>query len=302
MGSSERTSPVTAAEAPFLGWDEEVLAAAVYRPLIQSTAVADAAAHLREAIVLCLLPAGSRLPIEPDLAERLGVGVVTMRTALALLREEGFIVTTRGRKGGSWVADADAVVEASARATVFAGEELRSTIDLLIGLETQSFGLAATRATAEERAVIRALGAAPRDGFSTIEWQTYANVFHLRIANAAHSPMLAAAVRSARARVQQLRNAGAGRIVFCVQSRPYLGPVADRIADGDAVEARRLCHEFLTACWNCTLTVIDCRATRDLHDVEPVPGALGALRYARDADASRRADLRVVDAEGQGRR
>ena len=170
-------------------------------------------------------------------------------------------------------------------------------IDLQIGLEVQSYGLAALRATAEERAAIRALGAVPRDRFSAREWQTYANVLHLRIANATHSPMLAAAVRSARARVQQLRTAGAGRIVFCVQSNPFLGPAAECIADGDAAEARRLCFAFLTDCWDCSLTVIECRNTRDGHLVDDVGGGLAARRYVAEravAAPSRRAGLRLV--------
>jgi len=82
---------------PLMRREQEVLDAAVYRALPQSNAVIDAVNRPRQAIVLCLLPAGSKLPPEPALTERLGIGVVTMRTALAMLCEEGSIDTTRGR-------------------------------------------------------------------------------------------------------------------------------------------------------------------------------------------------------------
>jgi DNA-binding FadR family transcriptional regulator len=284
-------------------WEQEILDAAVYRPLAQSTAVVDAYEHLRQAIVLCLLPAGSKLPTEPVLAERLGVGVVTMRMALAMLREENFIVTTRGRSGGSWVAEDVAIVEATARTTAFSIDELRDTIDLLIALETQSVGLAALRATAAERAVITQLGAFPRSHLSARDWQMYANVFQLRIAHSTHNPVLASAIRSARARVQALRTAGAGRIVFCVHFSEYHRGVAECIARGDAVGARGLCFRFMTECWDCNLTVIECRNTRDAHLVDELGGGLAARRYVAEGAAvapPRRMGLRLVEADAAG--
>lgn len=276
-------------------WEQEVLDAAVYRPLPQSTAVLEAAAHLRQAIVLCLLPAGSKLPSEPVLAERLGIGVVTMRTALAMLRDEGFITTTRGRNGGSWIADDDDIVRALAHHQPFSMDELRNTIDMLVAVETQSMGLAAQRATPAEREEITALAAYPREQLTSRDWQMYANVFHLRIANATHNPKLAAAVRAARARLQELRTAATGRIVFCIRSGEFHSRVADCIVRGDGDEARRLCFEFLTSCWDCNLAVIECPNTSDEHAIDPVDGALGALRYTPSAGAAARRHLRLVD-------
>ncbi|MGI9186653.1 MAG: FadR/GntR family transcriptional regulator [Gaiellales bacterium] len=289
--------------ASLVQWEQEILDAAVYRALPQSSAVVDACTHLRQAIVLCLLPAGSKLPTEPVLAERLGVGVVTMRIALATLREEGFIVTTRGRKGGSWVVDDDAIVKATARATAYSGAELRNTIDMLIAVETQAVGLAALRATPDERREISALGAYPRERLTAREWQMYANVLHLRIAHATHNPQLAAAVRASRARLQELRTAGAGRIVFCVRSSVYHTQVVDLIVRGESDAARQLCFEFLTDCWECNLTVIESRATRDEHLVDVIGGCLGARRYTADpgegVGSSASGGLRLVGQDEQ---
>ncbi len=51
---------------------------------------------------------GSRLPSERDLAASLGVGRVTVRTALAHLSDQGLLQTVRGRGGGSFVREQQA--------------------------------------------------------------------------------------------------------------------------------------------------------------------------------------------------
>ena len=77
--------------------------AAVFAPL-EAQGRADAVARrLGEAITLGLLPDGSPLPSESDLADRFGVATVTVREALGALREENLIRTRRGRGGGSFV-------------------------------------------------------------------------------------------------------------------------------------------------------------------------------------------------------
>lgn len=294
LGSSSAPSAV---DKPSTAWEREALDAAIYQPVPQSTAVVDAHNHLRQAIVLFLLPAGTKLPTEPVLAERLGVGVVTMRAALALLRDEGFIVTTRGRSGGSWVAEDDAVVHASEQATRFTLAELHNTIDLLIALETQSMGLAALRATPAERAEIRGRAAYAHERLSPREWQMHANLFHLRVAHATHNPELAAAVRAARARLQELRTAGAGSIVFCVRSGEFHALVADSIVSGDSERARSLCFSYLTSCWDCVLRVIEYRSARGQHTIAAVDGRLAALRHS---PVSRTSHVRAQET-GHGR-
>ena len=65
------------------------------------------AQRLREAIQLGILLDGERLPPEAKLAEQLGVSTVTLREALAVLREQGLVTTRRGRGGGTFVTAAD---------------------------------------------------------------------------------------------------------------------------------------------------------------------------------------------------
>ncbi|MFT4235823.1 MAG: GntR family transcriptional regulator [Microbacterium sp.] len=76
---------------------------AVFAP-IEELGRADAVtARLEEAIVLGILQPGERLPSEARLAERFGVAPVTVREALADLRERRLVTTQRGRGGGSFV-------------------------------------------------------------------------------------------------------------------------------------------------------------------------------------------------------
>lgn len=61
------------------------------------------AQRLGRAIRLGLVLDGERLPPENQLAEQLGIATVTLREALAVLREQGVVVTRRGRSGGTFV-------------------------------------------------------------------------------------------------------------------------------------------------------------------------------------------------------
>lgn len=59
--------------------------------------------RISEAIHLGLLNDGERLPVEVELAAQFGVAPMTMRDALAALRDDGLVETKRGRNGGSFV-------------------------------------------------------------------------------------------------------------------------------------------------------------------------------------------------------
>lgn len=61
------------------------------------------AEKITEAIHLGLLDDGERLPVEIDLAAQFGVAPMTVREALATLRDQQLVETRRGRSGGSFV-------------------------------------------------------------------------------------------------------------------------------------------------------------------------------------------------------
>ena len=78
---------------------------AVFSPLQVEGAVERIVRRLGEAIGSGVLLPGERLPSELELAERLAVAPMTLRQALAILRDAGYVETRRGRGAGSFVVE-----------------------------------------------------------------------------------------------------------------------------------------------------------------------------------------------------
>lgn len=77
---------------------------AVFAPLDDGLVRSEAVVRrLTSAIHLGLLADGEQLPAEATLAESLNVSTMTLREALAELRDRGLVRTRRGRSGGSFV-------------------------------------------------------------------------------------------------------------------------------------------------------------------------------------------------------
>jgi DNA-binding FadR family transcriptional regulator len=77
----------------------------VFAPVRSQTAFEETVERLGTAIKLGLLPAGTRLPPERDLCEKLGIARSTLRQALVALAQSGHLRALRGRGGGTFVAD-----------------------------------------------------------------------------------------------------------------------------------------------------------------------------------------------------
>jgi DNA-binding FadR family transcriptional regulator len=78
---------------------------AVFAPVRSQTAFEETVDRLGMAIKLGLLAPGSRLPAERELCARLGIARSTLRQALTALSQSGHVFATRGRGGGTFVAD-----------------------------------------------------------------------------------------------------------------------------------------------------------------------------------------------------
>jgi GntR family transcriptional regulator, transcriptional repressor for pyruvate dehydrogenase complex len=77
----------------------------VFAPVHSQTAFEETVERLGTAIKLGLLPPGTRLPPERDLCAKLGIARSTLRQALVALGQSGHLHATRGRGGGTFVAD-----------------------------------------------------------------------------------------------------------------------------------------------------------------------------------------------------
>jgi GntR family transcriptional regulator, transcriptional repressor for pyruvate dehydrogenase complex len=78
---------------------------AVFAPVHSQTAFEETVERLGTAIKLGLLSPGTRLPAERELCARLGIARSTLRQALVALGQSGHLHATRGRGGGTFVAD-----------------------------------------------------------------------------------------------------------------------------------------------------------------------------------------------------
>ena len=77
----------------------------VFAAVRSQTASEETVERLGTAIKLGLLPPGTRLPPERELCAMLGIARSTLRQALVALAQSGHLHATRGRGGGTFVAD-----------------------------------------------------------------------------------------------------------------------------------------------------------------------------------------------------
>ena len=104
--------------------------------------------RITEAIHLGLLDDGERLPVEVDLAAQFGVAPMTVREALATLREQELVETRRGRSGGSFVRRpaGPPVDQLTSRLAAMSASDLRDLFDEHTAIAGQAARLAAERA------------------------------------------------------------------------------------------------------------------------------------------------------------
>lgn len=80
-----------------------IVRSSLIAPLQPASRADEIVARLTEVINLGLVADGEQLPPETEFAQQLGVSPMTLRDAIATLRERGFVETRRGRSGGTFV-------------------------------------------------------------------------------------------------------------------------------------------------------------------------------------------------------
>jgi len=166
----------------------------------------EVALRVGQAIQLGLLADGEQLPPEADFATQLGVSAMTLREALAMLRQQGLVETRRGRAGGTFVRRPTSpplgALRHRLRAMTVA--ELRDLTDEQSAVSGAAARLAATRAsTASVRrllALADELAAAATPG----ERIMADSRFHIEVAIASKSERLTALEVGLQARLAEL--------------------------------------------------------------------------------------------------
>jgi DNA-binding FadR family transcriptional regulator len=183
----------------------------LWRPVRGGNAFEITVARLAQTIRLGMVGIGDQLPPERELAERLSVSRVTLREAIAALRDAGYLETRRGRSGGTFVVyrdppDGPSTDDATAIAREM-GDALHDALDFRRVIEPGAAELAATRTlSASDRAHLTACLAAAADR-DTPTRRVADSRLHLAIAAASGSPSLATAVADVQVTVDRLLGA-----------------------------------------------------------------------------------------------
>jgi DNA-binding FadR family transcriptional regulator len=215
----------------------------VWRPVRGGNAFEITVARLVQAIKLGMVVDGDRLPPERELAERLQVSRVTLREAIAALRDTGYLQSRRGRSGGTFVVYGGAHAgEDPAELAREMGPALHDALDFRRVLEPGAAALAATRtlSAVDRQRLVGALAAA-RDRGPTRRVND--SRLHLAIAAAGGSPSLAASVADVQLTLDRLLAA----IPVIRRNLDHSDAQHDRIVDailhGDAAAARSAMEE-----------------------------------------------------------
>lgn len=161
-------------------------------------AYAVATDHLRRAIHLGEFKPGDKFLPERQHAEQLGISRVTLREAIRVLEAEGYVEVKRGSAGG-------VTVLGSQQSSTQLRQVLRSRLEELLDLqrfrevnERLAAELAAERASATEIAALEASVVDLERSTNLGEFRQADSAFHLGIAAAARSPLLATAIEQVR--------------------------------------------------------------------------------------------------------
>ena len=164
----------------------------IHAPIVTRHVADDVVDRLVTAVALGLYTPGQQLPTERDLSTTLGVSRSTLREALKVLTENGYLEVRRGRKGGYFVRATwgPRSAEHVRRQLVARWDEFQNIFDARTLVERMIARTAASRRTeADVRAIAAALiayGEAPDHDASR---RADAGL-HLAIAKATHNPIL----------------------------------------------------------------------------------------------------------------
>ncbi|ANI39381.1 FadR/GntR family transcriptional regulator [Mycolicibacterium vaccae] len=184
------------------GRGEHTSSDALLRPVRPLNAFEDTVERLLQTIRLGVLGPGDSLPPERELAAQMGVSRDTVREAIKSLAEAGYLVSRRGRYGGTFVADA--LPAPCAHDVEFSRADIDDAMRLREILETGAARMAATRTlTVADRDALSARlldvrGCAPTD------YRRLDSRLHLAIAEAAGVPSLVPMIAQNRMRLNEM--------------------------------------------------------------------------------------------------
>jgi DNA-binding FadR family transcriptional regulator len=231
---------------------ESLLEDVFFREAHWHSAYEVAVQRLAQAIKLGLLKPGARLPPERELVERLGVSRTTLREGIRALQQGGYLTTSRGRSGGTFIAERKDRLPTKTDIQRLANQMNRSLTDLLdmrAAVEPKAAELAALRATDKAienlRWLVERATQVPR-----AELRQTDSTLHIAIAHTAQSDQLLDLVLEEQMRLhdllQYLPTAPALRTARGNSATQH-GLIVETIADRDPEGAFRAMRDHIQA-------------------------------------------------------
>jgi GntR family transcriptional repressor for pyruvate dehydrogenase complex len=217
--------------------------APLFKPVQPPTAFEQTVERLATAIKLGFLPPGGQLPPERELARQLEISRTTLRQALTALTQSGLVTTSRGRRGGTFVADPLPLAPRPRR--VFDEDELHAFLDHRLAVEMGVAVRAAERAVPADIDALVGL-TEQMDGFDEFEEYRQADLrFHMGLAEAAHSPRLVEAMAEVQRELDEVIELVPHPQEVLQRSNEQHRALIALLRKGDAVGAAKLIREHV---------------------------------------------------------
>jgi DNA-binding FadR family transcriptional regulator len=217
--------------------------APLFKPVQPPTAFEQTVERLATAIKLGFLPPGGQLPPERELARQLEISRTTLRQALTALTQSGLVTTSRGRRGGTFVADPLPLAPRPRR--VFDEDELHAFLDHRLAVEMGVAVRAAERAVPADIDALVGL-TEQMDGFGEFEEYRQADLrFHMGLAEAAHSPRLVEAMAEVQRELDEVIELVPHPQEVLQRSNEQHRALIALLRKGDAVGAAKLIREHV---------------------------------------------------------
>lgn len=184
----------------------------VFTPVRTANAFEQTVERLGRAIRMGMLAPGERLPSERELARRLALSRSTVREALRVLQESGYLEARRGRGGGTFVSaelPGDDARPPEDEVRQLRGQELAALLRYRRVLELGAAELAADRSTAADRERLAQLVDEMAE-FHLADYAAYRAIdarFHIALAGIAGSPTLVREMTDVHAALSDVLNA-----------------------------------------------------------------------------------------------
>ena len=215
--------------------------AAVFDPVQAVTTFEETVERLGTGIRLGLLPPGSQLPPERELAEQMGISRSSLRQALTALTQSGHLVSVRGRGGGWFVAECPP----RPRSEHVELSEWRELLDYRIVVEVGVVVLAAERADGRDITRLTEQVETMRAVEDFTVFRQADVFFHLALAEAARSARLVAAMTEVQGAMSELIGHIAHPPEVLERSNAQHAKLVALLERGDAERAARLVREHL---------------------------------------------------------